>query len=94
MNAEEFMRLHADNAVAGNMPEVLKDLTPEVMAKLGALMAGVAPPFTGSSVTAVSGGSGDAIFDVTYTADAGKVDWRETVRQIDGTWKIVDIVAR
>jgi hypothetical protein len=94
MNAEEFMRLHADNAVAGNMPEVIKDLTPEVLAKLGTLMAGVAPPFTASDVKTVSAGAGDAIFDVTYTAAAGTVNWRETVRQIDGAWKIVDIANR
>jgi hypothetical protein len=92
MNAEEFMKLHADNAVAGKIPEVMKDLTPEALAQVGALMAGAPQPFTGNSVKSVSENGGDAIFDVTYTAAAGQVDWRETVRQIDGTWKIVDIV--
>ena len=94
MNAEEFMKAHADNAVAGKIPEVMKDLTPEVLAKLGPLMAGAPQPFKSNSVTPAGENGGDAIFDVTYAADAGTVDWRETVRQIDGTWKIIDIVKR
>lgn len=94
MNAEEFMKLHADNAVAGTIPEVMKDLTPEALAQVGALMAGAPQPFTGHSVKTVSDDGTDAVMDVTYTAAAGQVDWRETLRQTDGTWKIVGIVKR
>ena len=92
MNAEEFMKAHADNAVAGKIPEVMKDLTPEALAQVGALMAGAPQPFKSNSVAAAGENGSDALFDVTYNADAGSVNWRETVRQIDGTWKIVDIV--
>ena len=93
MDAKEFMQLHADNAVAGKMPEVLKDLTPESMAQVGGLMAGAQQPFTANRVE-VKGAEGDAhIFDVTYTDSAGKdFSMRETVKQVDGTWKIVQLV--
>ena len=50
MEAIEFMQLHADNAVAGKMPDVLKDLTPESMTQVGGLMAGAAQPFKANKV--------------------------------------------
>ena len=92
MNAEEFMRLHADNAVAGKMQEVLKDLTPESMAQVGPLMAGVAQPLKRNEVK-VLGEQGDAhMFDVTYWGSDDKpVSMRETIKQVDGTWKIVNL---
>jgi hypothetical protein len=90
MDANEFMKLHADNAVAGKMPEVLKDLTPESMGQVGALMAGAAQPFTANKIEA-KGQDGDKhFFTVTYTDSAGKdFSMYETVTQVDGTWKIV-----
>ena len=93
MDANEFMQLHADNAVAGKMPEVLKDLTPESMGQVGPLMAGAQQPFTANKVE-TKGQQGDAhIFDVTYTDSAGNdFSMRETVKQVDGTWKIVQLV--
>src|SRR4051812_12853493 len=92
MNAEEFMRDHADKASSGRVPEIMGDLTPDSLAQVGALMAGAPQPFTGSSVATVSESGDDYIFDVTYKADAGSLTWRETVRQMDGKWKIVNIV--
>jgi hypothetical protein len=91
MEAQEFMQGHADKAVAGKIPEIMGDLTPEAMASLPALMAGAPNPLKGNSVVAVSNSGDDHIFDVTYTGDNGKVSMRETVRQIDGTWKIVKL---
>ncbi len=94
MEAQEFMQLHADNAVAGKMPEVMADLTPESMAQLGPLMVGGPAKATGNSVK-VAGQDGDShIFDVTYTGDDGKsVSMRETVKQVDGVWKIVNLAS-
>jgi hypothetical protein len=92
MDAQEFMQLHADNAVAGKMPEVMKDLTPEAMASLPALMAGAPNPAKSNSVQSVRQDGDDHLFDVTYSGDGGaSVSMRETVRQVDGVWKIVKI---
>lgn len=93
MDAKEFMQLHADNAVAGKMPEVMKDLTPESMGQVGGLMAGAQQPFTANKVEP-KGQEGDAhYFVVTYTDSAGKdFSMHETIKQVDGTWKIVALV--
>jgi hypothetical protein len=89
MNAQEFMQAHADNACAGKIAEVMKDLTPEALAQLGPLMAGAPNPFKSNKVLPVSESGGDFLFDVTYFGDDGKsVSMRETIRQIGGTWKI------
>ena len=92
MDAQEFMQLHADNAVAGKMGEVMKDLTPDALAQVGALMAGGPNPLKGNQVVSLGQQGDDHMFDVTYTGDEGKsVSMRETVRQVDGTWKIVNL---
>jgi hypothetical protein len=94
MNAQEFMQLHADNACSGKMAEVMKDLTPEAMGQVGPLMAGAPNPLKTNKVVAVSDNGSDFIFDVTYFGDDGKsVSMRETIRQIDGTWKIAGLAA-
>ena len=94
MNAQEFMQAHADNACAGKIAEVMKDLTPEAMGQLGPLMAGAPNPIKTNKVVSVSENGGDHIFDVTYFGEDGKsVSMRETIRQIDGTWKIAGLAA-
>jgi hypothetical protein len=94
MNAIEFMQLHADNATAGKIPDVMKDLTPEALSQVMGLMAGGPNPITSNKVVAVSQNGEDHIFDVTYFGGDGKsVSMRETVRQIDGTWKIASLAA-
>ena len=92
MNAEEFMKGHADKASTGRVAEIMGDLTPESLAQVGAILAGAPQPFTANTVVPVRASGDDHIFDVTYTADGGTVSMRETVKQIDGTWKIVHIV--
>ena len=92
MTAEEFMREHADKTSSGRIAEILGDLTPDAMAQIGPLMAGGPNPPKGYDVKAVSANGDDHVFDVTYTGDGdAKVSLRETVRQIDGTWKIVKL---
>jgi hypothetical protein len=94
MNAQEFMQLHADNACAGKIAEAMKDLTPEAMGQIGSLMAGAPNPIKTNKVVAVSQSGDDHIFDVTYFGEDGKsVSMRETIRQIDGTWKIAGLAA-
>lgn len=91
MTAEEFMRGHAEKASTGRIPEILGDLTPEAMQQLMPLMAGGPNPPTGYTVTPVANATGD-VFDVTYTGDGGaSVTMRETVRQVDGVWRIVKL---
>lgn len=67
MDAKEFIQTHADNAVAGKIAEVLKDLTPESMAQAGALMAGGPNPAEGNNVVSRGQEGEDHVFDVTYT---------------------------
>jgi hypothetical protein len=82
------MQLHADNAVAQKMPEVMKDLTPEALQQVMPLMAGAPNPITSNSVVAKGQEGEHHVFDVTYSGDGGSVSMREWVRQIDGVWKI------
>jgi hypothetical protein len=90
MTAEEFMREHANKACTGRIAEIMVDLTPEALGQVGALMAGGPNPPNANTVVPVSQNGGDYVFDVTYTGDGdAKASMRETVRQIDGTWKIV-----
>lgn len=92
MNAQEFMQGHADKACAGKIAEIMADLTPDALGQLGPLMVGGPNPAKANSVTVVSQSGDDHIFDVTYTGDGdAKASMRETVRQIDGTWKIVKL---
>ena len=92
MTAQEFMQGHADKACEGKIAEILGDLTPEAMAQVGPLMAGGPNPPQANTVVPVSQNGDDFIFDVTYTGGDLKASMRETVRQIDGTWKIVSLV--
>jgi hypothetical protein len=91
MDAREFMQGHADKAVAGKIPEIMGDLTQEAMAQLPALMAGAPNPMKANSVVPVRESDGEHIFDVTYSGDNGTVTMRETVKQVDGTWRIVKL---
>lgn len=94
MTAEEFMRDHADKASSGRIPEILSDLTPAAMAQLGPLMAGGPNPPKAYQVEPAGQTGDDHVFDVTYTGDDDKrVSMRETVRQIDGAWKITKLEA-
>jgi hypothetical protein len=91
MTAQEFMQGHADKACSGRIAEIMADLTPEAMGQVGALMAGGPNPPQANTVVAVSQNGDDYVFDVTYTGDGKSASMRETVRQIDGTWKIVNL---
>jgi hypothetical protein len=92
MDALEFMQTHADNATAGKIPEVMKDLTPEALQQVMPLMAGGPNPIKSNTVVAKGQEGGDFIFDVTYSGDGGRsVSMREWVRQIDGVWKIAKL---
>ena len=92
MDAREFMQLHADNATAGKIPEVMKDLTPDALQQVMPLMAGGPNPIKSNSVVSRGQEGDDFIFDVTYSGEDGKsVSMREWVRQIDGTWKIAKL---
>jgi hypothetical protein len=92
MTAEEFMQEHANKACSGRIAEIMGDLTPEAMGQVGALMAGGPNPPQENSVVPVSQNGDDYVFDVTYTGGGAKASMRETVRKIDGTWKIVNLV--
>jgi len=86
------MQGHADKACEGRIAEILADLTPEALAQLGPLMAGAPNPLKTNSVVPVATAGGDRVFDVTYGGEGGgTVSMRETVREIGGAWKIVNL---
>ena len=86
------MQGHADKAREGRIAEILADLTPEALAQLGPLMAGAPNPLKTNSVVPVSTAGSDHVFDVTYGSDGGAtVSMRETVREISGVWKIINL---
>lgn len=91
MDAKEFMQTHADNAVAGKMAEVMKDLTPESLAQAGPLWAGGPNPVEANSVVSRGQDGDDHVFDVTYTGGDKSVSMREWVRNVGGTFKIVKL---
>lgn len=92
MEAQEFMQGHADKACAGKIPEIMGDLTPEAMAQLMPLVAGGPNPVKTNNVTAVRADGNEPVFDVTYAGDGGAtITLRETLRQMDGVWKIVKL---
>jgi hypothetical protein len=92
MNAEEFMRDHANKASSGRIAEVMGDLTPESVQQAMAALAGGPNPATGNSVTPAGQEGDDHLFDVTYTGEGGaSVSIRDRVRQVDGKWKITQI---
>ena len=90
---DERRRIHARPRRQGHrrqIAEVMRDLTPESMAQLGPLMAGGPNPAEGKRSPRSARDGDDYIFDVTYTGDGdAKTSMRETVRQVDGKWKIV-----
>jgi hypothetical protein len=91
MNAEEFMRDHADKACAGRIPEIMGDLTPEAMQQIMPLVPEMPNPAQGNTVVSVAANDGDHVFDVTYTGDGKQLTMRETVREVDGKWRIVKL---
>jgi len=92
MDAEAFIRGHAEKASSGRVTEILADLTPEAMQQIMAMAAEMPNPATGYSMVTVSNGDGQAVFDVTYTGEGGKTfTIRDHVSQIDGAWRIVKI---
>ncbi|MBF6599110.1 MAG: hypothetical protein IVW36_01220 [Dehalococcoidia bacterium] len=90
--AETFMRGHAEKASSGRVAEILGDLTPDAMQQLMPMAAGLPNPATGYDIAAVSSSGDDHVFDVTYTGEGDKsATMRETVRQVEGAWRIVKI---
>lgn len=92
MDAEAFIRGHAEKATSGRIAETISDLTPEAMQQVMAMMAEMPNPATSYTMTTVSNNDGTAVFDLTYTGDGGKsFTLRDHVGQVDGAWRIVKI---
>jgi hypothetical protein len=92
VDAREFIQGHADKACAGKIAEIMSDLTPEALGQLGPLIAGGPNPVKTNTVVPVTQQGADHVFDVTYAGEDGtSVSMRDTVRQVDGTWKIVKL---
>jgi hypothetical protein len=90
IEAETFMRIHAMKAMTGALAATVMDLTPEASAQAIALGERGLPRTRDVRMRRVEG-DGDPVFDVTYADGARKVTLRETVREVNGEWKIARI---
>lgn len=90
IDAETFMRIHAMKAMTGALAATVMDLTPEASAQAMTLAERGLPRARDVRMRRVEG-DGDPVFDVTYADGARKVTLRETVREVNGEWKIARI---
>ena len=92
MTAEEAAHRHAKAAVAGNLAQLMSDLTPEALAGLMA-QGGAGGGFQQPSAYELKlhGQEGeDYLFDITYAGPAGSVTLRDRFRLIGEQWKVVE----
>lgn len=91
MDVEQFMRLHALKAMTGAVAPTIIDLTPEATADALTLGAHGLPRTRDVRLRRVAGDDDGPVFDVTYIDRTQSITLRETVRNIDGQWKIAHI---
>lgn len=89
ISAEETARRHGQAVVDGNMAQVMADLTPEAMAKLGGI-AGSLQGVTAYEIAKHEQDGEDHVFDITYSAAAGPLTVRSRWREMGEDWKVVD----
>ena len=90
MDVETFMRIHALKAMTGALAPTVVDLTPDALAQALALGERGLTRTRDVLIRPVPG-DGDPTFDVTYAGHARRVTLRETVREVNGEWKIARI---
>jgi hypothetical protein len=90
MDAETFMRIHALKAMTGALAATVIDLTPDASAQALALGERGLPRTRDVRMRRLPG-VGDPVFEVTYADGARSVTLRETVRELNGEWKITRI---
>ena len=90
MDADTFMWIHALKAMTGALAATVIDLTPEASAQALALGERGLPRTRDVRLRRVPG-AGDPVFDVTYADGARELTLRETVREVNGEWKIARI---
>lgn len=90
IDAETFMRIHAMKVMTGALAATVMDLTLEASAQAMTLGERGLPRTRDVRMRRVPG-DGDPVFDVTYADGARKVTLRETVREVNGEWKIARI---
>lgn len=91
MDVEQFMRVHALKAMTGAVAPTIIDLTPEATADALALGDRGLLRTRDVHMRRVPGDDGAPVFDVTYIDRKQSITLRETVRNIDGQWKIAHI---
>ncbi len=91
MDVEQFMRVHALKAMTGAVAPTIIDLTPEAIADALAIGDRGLPRTRDVQMRRVAGSDDAPVFDVTYIDRHQSVTLRETIRNIDGQWKIARI---
>jgi hypothetical protein len=92
MTAEEAAHRHAKAAVAGNLTQLMADLTPDALAGLmaqGGAGGGFQQP-AGYELKLHAQEGDDYVFDIIYTGPAGNITLRDRLRKIGDEWKIVE----
>jgi hypothetical protein len=96
--AREATERTARAVVAGNLAQIMADLTPEALAQMMAMgaSAGSLSPASMPNITAYEiaeiGLDGDSeVFHITFTSAVGRATLAATWRQIMGQWKIAAV---
>lgn len=92
ITAEEAAHRHARAAVAGNLAQLMADLTPQALATLmaqGGAGTGFQQP-RGYELKLHGQEGNDYIFDITYAGPIGDVTLRDRFSRIGDQWKIVE----
>jgi len=87
--ARETAERHANDVIAGNMPGVIADFTPEAMTAFQAHNAMPPRPTTKSDIVSSSQEGDKQVFEIKYTNDSESLVIRSWWQDEQGTWKIV-----
>lgn len=94
VEAEQFMRIHALKVMTGAVAPTIIDLTPEATTDALALGARGLARTRDVRLERVAAGDRAPVFDVTYADGTRAITLRETLREVDGSWKIARIERR
>jgi len=95
--AREAAELNAEAVMAGNLSQIMADITPEVLMQMMQLGAGGGltpqsmPSITGYELKPISAAEDSELFHVTFLSAIGTATLSAQWKLVLGQWKIVEI---
>jgi hypothetical protein len=96
--AREAAERNAQAVVAGNLAQIMGDITPEALnqmmqmaAQSGGLSPAAMPNIQGYEITEMPSDGDGEVFHVTFTSASGTATLAATWRQVMGQWKITAV---